>query len=105
MENFNTLESSRRPTAIETFLSRFDRRTVMIGVALGGIGAAMYFGWDWLAAAGLTSLIIGFLPCAAMCGLGLCASRMGKGGKGSCSGKPGDAPSERPAANAEPTPK
>ncbi len=92
MENFNSLESSRRPSSIEAFLSRVDRRTVMIVVALGAIGAAMYFGWDWLAAAGLTSLIIGFLPCAAMCGLGLCASRMGKGGKGSCSAKPGDTP-------------
>ncbi|MEO5883199.1 MAG: hypothetical protein ABIQ06_12345 [Caldimonas sp.] len=95
MQELSTLERSRRTSAIEAFMSRFDRRTKMIALALAAIGAAMYFGWDWLAAAGLTTLIIGFLPCAVMCGLGLCASRMGKGGAGSCGDKSATASPEK----------
>ena len=39
---------------------------------------ALYFGWNWLVAAGLTSVVIGVLPCLAMCALGLCMGRMSK---------------------------
>lgn len=61
---------------------------VRVALALAIVGAALYLGWGWLAAAGLTGLIVGLLPCAVMCGVGLCASRfMGKGGSG-CSGSP-----------------
>lgn len=95
MQELSTLEPSRRPSTIEAFMSRFDRRTKMIALTLAAVGAAMYFGWGWLAAAGLTSLIIGFLPCAVMCGLGLCASRMGKGGAASCANKSATASPEK----------
>ncbi len=94
MEYLSTLEPTRRPSAVEAFASRFDRRTRVIAAALVGVGAALYFGWGWLAAAGLTTLIISFLPCAVMCGLGLCMSRMGKGGAGGCSDKSAAAPAE-----------
>lgn len=98
MENFSTLEASRRPSSQTAFLARFDRRTRLIVLALGGAGAAMYFGWGWLAAAGVTTMIIGLLPCAVMCGLGLCAHRfMGKGGGESCDAKRGDSSSEASA--------
>ncbi len=56
------------------------RWAVILGVfALVGTGLAL--GWPWLAAAGLAPLVLAFLPCAAMCALGLC---MPKGGGGSC---------------------
>lgn len=45
------------------------------------VGAGLALGWPWLAAAGLAPLVLAFLPCAAMCALGLC---MPKGGGGSC---------------------
>src|SRR6266508_6001102 len=32
--------------------------------------------WPWLVAAGLAPLLLSALPCAVMCGLGLCASKM-----------------------------
>ena len=65
-----------------------NRRLVWVALALAGVGAALYLGWGWLAAAGLTGLIVGLLPCALMCGAGLCASRfMGKGGS-SCGASP-----------------
>lgn len=53
-------------------------RNVLIGAALLGVGGALFFGWNWLVAAGFASLIISLLPCLVMCGLGLCMSRMGK---------------------------
>ena len=94
MKSFDTIKVLR-PPLLATFVERFDRRTVTIGVALIGTGLAAYLGWDWLAAAGLTSLIIGFLPCAAMCGLGLCASRLtGKGGASGCGATTGQTPPE-----------
>lgn len=53
-------------------------RNLLIGaLVLGGAGA-LFFGWNWLVAAGFGSLIVGVLPCLAMCALGICASRMGK---------------------------
>lgn len=54
------------------------------GFAIGGL----FFGWDWLVAAGLAPILLTVLPCAAMCGLGLCMNR--EGGK-SCSSTPTDA--------------
>jgi len=42
----------------------------------------MVLKWDLLVAAGIAPLILGLLPCAAMCALGICMSRMG--GKGEC---------------------
>ncbi len=75
----------------------------MIALVLIGIGGALYFGWDRLAAAGVASLIVGFLPCAVMCGLGLCASRlMGRSGASGCPVKAADVSTAPPATPAEP---
>jgi len=38
------------------------------------IGAAL--NWSWLVAAGVVPLLITVLPCAVMCGLGLCMNKM-----------------------------
>ncbi len=56
---------------------------VLAGVVVVA-GAAL--NWNWLAAAGITPLLVSLLPCAAMCALGLCMSRMGGG---SCSPQDG----------------
>jgi hypothetical protein len=40
-------------------------------------GAAL--NWSWLVAAGVVPLLLTVLPCLAMCGLGLCMSKMGGG--------------------------
>ncbi len=52
------------------------RRGIIV-VALAAAGAGLYLGWGWLAAAGIAPLLLALAPCAAMCALGLCASRMG----------------------------
>lgn len=53
-------------------------RNVLIGALILGGGGGLFFGWNWLVAAGFASVILGVLPCLAMCALGLCANRMGK---------------------------
>jgi hypothetical protein len=50
---------------------------VVSAVVIGGA-----LNWTWLVAAGIAPLLLAVLPCAAMCALGLCASRMTGG---SCS--------------------
>lgn len=48
-----------------------NRWVVVLGVfALAGAGLAL--GWPWLVALGLAPVVLAVLPCAAMCGLGLC---------------------------------
>jgi hypothetical protein len=60
-----------------TLGGRFSPRASSIALTLAGAGAGLFFGWEWLVAAGLAPLLVAVLPCAAMCVLGLCASRMG----------------------------
>lgn len=54
------------------------RGLVLIGILT--IGAAGALNWGWLVALGAAPFILGALPCAAMCALGLCM----KGTGGSC---------------------
>jgi hypothetical protein len=51
------------------------RRGLMI---LGGVVLTLgvSLNWSWLAAAGITPILVGLLPCAAMCVLGLCLPRL-----------------------------
>ena len=80
-------QSCCAPAAKSGWLSS---RNLLIGAVVIGGGAGLLFGWNWLVAAGLTSIIIGVLPCLVMCALGVCASRMGKkdAGAGSASVSP-----------------
>jgi hypothetical protein len=55
------------------------RGLTVLGVA--GVAAGLWLGWSSLVAAGLAPLLLGVLPCIAMCALGLC---MRHGGKSSC---------------------
>ena len=47
-------------------------RTGKLVLGAGVVAGGLILGWDWLAAAGLAPLVLGVLPCAAMCALGLC---------------------------------
>ena len=59
------------------------RGLIIATLAAAGVGLAL--NWSWLVAIGVAPLLISLAPCAAMCALGLCMSRMG--GK-SCSNQP-----------------
>ena len=47
----------------------------LIILALAFVAAGTAMNWSWLVAVGLAPLLIGILPCAAMCVLGLCMIR------------------------------
>lgn len=47
-------------------------------LAVAGVGSGLVLGWDSLVALGVSTFILSLLPCAAICALGVCASRMGK---------------------------
>ena len=54
------------------------RNGIIVGlVALLGVGLAFGGGWGWLVAIGVAPVILSLLPCAVMCGLGLCMMGMG----------------------------
>jgi hypothetical protein len=46
---------------------------LLAGLAIAG---GLAFKWSWLVAAGIAPVIVGLLPCAAMCALGLCMPKM-----------------------------
>lgn len=50
-------------------------RPWLIGGALLAVPLLLYGGWDWLAAAGLSTFIVAVAPCLVMCALGLCMGR------------------------------
>lgn len=71
---------------------RLSRRTLLIATAAAGMAAGLFLGWNSLVAAGLAPIVLALLPCAAMCALGLCASRLGQ--KNACSSAQEPAPKE-----------
>ena len=60
-------------------------RKVLLVLAVAIVGAGLALNWSWLVAAGIAPILLALAPCAAMCALGLCMSRMG--GKSCSSGK------------------
>ena len=52
-------------------------RRTLIALASIAVVAGLAFNWSWLVAAGIAPVLVAALPCAAMCALGLCMSRMG----------------------------
>ena len=60
--------------------SRLMGRTgIILGLFFVAVGAAAYAGgWRWLVAIGIAPIILSFLPCVVMCGLGFCMMGMRK---------------------------
>ncbi len=52
-------------------------RRGLIVATLAVAGGGLALNWSWLVAIGVAPLLISLAPCAAMCALGLCMSRMG----------------------------
>jgi hypothetical protein len=52
------------------------RRGLLILAGLA-ITAGLALNWNWLVTAGIAPILIGVLPCVAMCALGLCMNRAG----------------------------
>lgn len=62
---------------ILTLGGRVSQRTTLTVLAVAAVASGLVLGWDSLAAAGLSGLVLAVLPCVAMCALGLCAARSG----------------------------
>ena len=95
MQNVEVLDSrieSQNASPTAWWRRRPSRRTTIIALAVAGTVAGLFFGWNWAVAAGLSSFVLGLLPCAAMCAAGLCMNRMGQ--KSACGkiGVPESAP-------------
>jgi len=72
--------SAAMTTRIWRVLTLGDRLGHLSAVVLcltAAVGIGLFFGWSWVVAAGLSSVVLAVLPCAAMCAAGLC---MGRGG-------------------------
>ncbi|MGH6893729.1 MAG: hypothetical protein ACREEP_15885 [Dongiaceae bacterium] len=53
------------------------RRSVLVLAGSAATLAGAVYSWDWLVALGVAPLLLGVLPCVAMCALGLCMNRAG----------------------------
>ena len=74
MQTAVSLPANTRPL----WIARLGGNRFALGAAaLGVIAAVATWQWSWLAAIGAAPLLLSLAPCAAMCGLGLCMSRMG----------------------------
>lgn len=51
-------------------------RWALIALALAA-AIGLYSSWGWLAAVGVAPILVAIAPCATMCALGLCASKLG----------------------------
>lgn len=71
----NNAQNCRAPAASGRWLNPGN---LLIAIALAGSVGALFYGWDWLVAAGAASIIIALAPCLVMCALGLCMSRHNK---------------------------
>jgi len=78
------VKPSKAQQAVNGVWPLINSRNKRIIAILAIVALGMYLNWGWFVAVGVAPLLLGALPCAAMCALGLC---MGHGGKSSCSTK------------------
>jgi hypothetical protein len=78
--------NSRACAAIDAARGVIGSRVGLLALAAIGLALGVAFNWSWLVAAGIIPVLLSLLPCAVMCGLGLCVTCMvGRSGKQSSS--------------------
>ena len=70
------------------------RRNALLMLAAIAIVAGLAFNWNWLVATGVAPILIALLPCAVMCGLGLCFHKLFGGADSAQRSKPMVAPDQ-----------
>lgn len=98
-----TRSSQQGCNPILTLGGRVRQGTGITVLAVAAVGTGLVFGWDSLAALGLTTVIVLLLPCLVMCAVGVCASRMGKNEAGMTAGAVPPKDAQLPAAEAVPS--
>jgi hypothetical protein len=76
------IERARMVQARFTLAAVLRNRWVLVAIAVLVLVVIVAASWNWLVAAGLTTILVSALPCLVMCGLGLCMHRF-RGGSGS----------------------
>ncbi len=71
-QNDTTETSLARDFAFAAHYYLGGRRGLLLIIALA-IAGGLFFNWSWLVALGIAPIVLGVLPCIAMCALGLCA--------------------------------
>ncbi len=70
-------DTSLTRDVLDIVLHQLRSRRGIIVLASVAIIAGLAFNWSWLVAAGVLPVLLGALPCVAMCALGLCMHRIG----------------------------
>lgn len=76
IEPIQASETSFRRDFLPAARSRLGGRRALIAVGAVIAGVGLAYNWSLLVAAGIAPLLLGVLPCVAMCALGLCMNRM-----------------------------
>lgn len=76
-ESKNAGQRSLARTARAFLAHTLGNRKALAVLAIAMAGAGLALNWSWLAAAGIAPILLALAPCAAMCALGLCMSKMG----------------------------
>lgn len=79
MKRMQVVETLERPAlrAVLGYVRAFSHSRAGLLVLGGGtLALAAGLNWSWLVAAGIAPILLGILPCAAMCALGLCMPGM-----------------------------
>jgi hypothetical protein len=67
------------PAGTNALRSLLGNRRFLLVLGAGVLILGLAFKWNWLVAAGVAPLLLGLLPCLAMCALGLCMNKMSSG--------------------------
>ncbi|HTE81410.1 MAG TPA: hypothetical protein VK634_12035 [Reyranella sp.] len=70
-----TSNASPRPSLADKVRPWLSGRRGLILAAVAVAGGGAWFGWPWLAAAGIAPILLALAPCAAMCAVGLCTMK------------------------------
>ena len=64
--------------ALSFFRSVLSNRRLILAIGIVAVAGGLHLKRDWLVTVGVAPVLIGLLPCAAMCALGLCMGGMKK---------------------------
>ena len=61
-----------QPAPSRTLSPWLTQRRILTYAGIATVAVGLFLNWNWLTAIGAAPILIGLLPCAAMCALGLC---------------------------------
>jgi hypothetical protein len=92
MMNSPEMAGATKPSLAQDWLSALSywlrSRNGVIAMIVLAVVIGAVLNWSWLVAVGIAPLLLTVLPCAVMCGLGLCMHRMAGGSCSISSGRP-----------------